>query len=59
MPPHIKIVDGNAGTIHRLQEVIGSAEKQDIGRKGTVSLMCTNNSSAYIQKLHAAWERLV
>lgn len=59
VPPHIKIVDGNAGTIHRLQEVLGSAEKQDTSRNGTVSLMCTNNDPAYIHKLHTAWARLV
>lgn len=59
LPAHIKVVDGNAGTIHRLSEVLGDPETHDSNQIGTVSLMCTNNDPTYIQKMHTAWKRLL
>lgn len=59
VPTHIKIIDGNAGTVHRLSEVLGHPESHLSEHKGTVSLMCTNNDPEYIQKMHTAWKRLL
>ncbi|MUT64568.1 glutamate racemase [Paenibacillus sp. NEAU-GSW1] len=53
LPPHIQIVDGNAGTVRRLSALLTRAGIAHHG-SGNVSFMCTNDDPVYIDKMHTA-----
>lgn len=54
LPPHIGIVDGNAGTVKRLTAML-NRYGIGIGKgNGTIEFMCTDNSAAYIDKMQTA-----
>ncbi|MFC4307089.1 glutamate racemase [Cohnella boryungensis] len=58
LPPHIQIVDGNAGTIRRLSALLSRYGAVAGTGTGEVQLMCTGNEPAYIEKMQVALERL-
>ncbi|MFF2093211.1 glutamate racemase [Paenibacillus sp. NPDC058174] len=53
LPPHIQIVDGNAGTVRRLSALL---TRSGIAHNGTgrVSFMCSGNEPAYLDKMQTA-----
>ncbi|MCU6712090.1 glutamate racemase [Paenibacillus sp. J5C_2022] len=54
LPPHIGIVDGNAGTVKRLTAML-NRYGIGIGKgSGSIRLMCTDDSPAYIDKMAKA-----
>ncbi|HUC90478.1 MAG TPA: glutamate racemase [Paenibacillus sp.] len=57
LPPHIRIVDGNAGTVKRLAALLhrfGIAG--DAKGSGNVRFMCSGGDPAYIDKMRTALE---
>jgi len=53
LPPHINIVDGNAGTIRRLSALLNRFGIVGHG-SGRVKFMCTGNEPAYLDKMQTA-----
>lgn len=54
LPPHIQIVDGNAGTVRRLAALL-SRYGIPVGKgNGDVRFMCSGNDPAYIDKMQTA-----
>ncbi|WP_127533229.1 glutamate racemase [Paenibacillus kobensis] len=53
LPPHISIVDGNAGTIRRLSALLNRFGIVGHG-SGRVKFMCTGNEPAYLDKMQTA-----
>ncbi|MWC29717.1 glutamate racemase [Paenibacillus sp. MMS18-CY102] len=53
LPPHIQIVDGNAGTVRRLSALLNRFGIEGRGH-GHVEFMCTGNEPAYIDKMQTA-----
>jgi len=58
LPPHIEIVDGNAGTIRRLASLLSRYGVMSGRESGQVKLMCTGNDPAYIVKMQNALQWL-
>jgi len=58
LPPHIEIVDGNAGTIRRLASLLSRYGVMSGRGSGQVKLMCTGNDPAYIVKMQKAMQWL-
>ncbi|CAM4378063.1 glutamate racemase [Paenibacillus alkaliterrae] len=54
LPPHIEIVDGNAGTVKRLSALVNRYGISEGPGKGNVRFMCTSNDPSYIDKMHTA-----
>ncbi|RED54922.1 glutamate racemase [Cohnella lupini] len=58
LPPHIQIVNGNAGTVRRLAALL-SRYGVAVGRgSGNVRFMCTGDEPEYIDKMRSALEFL-
>jgi len=58
LPPHIEIVDGNAGTIRRLASLLSRYGVVGGRGSGQVKFMCTDNDPAYIDKMQTALQWL-
>lgn len=61
LPPHIRIIDGHAGTVNRLCELIEQWSSPDIDYGGAVRYLSSDGDTAYARKLEtalAAYERL-
>ncbi|QMV42463.1 glutamate racemase [Cohnella cholangitidis] len=54
LPPHIQIVNGNAGTIRRLAALLSRYGVASGRGSGQVKFMCTGGEQAYIDKMHTA-----
>jgi len=54
LPPHIQIVDGNAGTIRRLAALLTRYGVASGRGSGQVRLMCTGGEPAYLDKMATA-----
>ncbi|MDQ8739021.1 glutamate racemase [Paenibacillus sp. LHD-38] len=54
LPPHIQIVDGNAGTVKRLAALLSRYGMMDGSGIGNVRFMCSGNSPAYMDKMQRA-----
>jgi glutamate racemase len=54
LPPHIQIVNGNAGTIRRLAALLSRYGVASGRGSGKVKFMCTGGEQAYIDKMHTA-----
>ncbi|NIK77821.1 glutamate racemase [Paenibacillus castaneae] len=54
LPPHIEIVDGNAGTVRRLAALLNRYGIPESGGGGSVRFMCSGNDPAYIDKMQTA-----
>ncbi|SDM84873.1 glutamate racemase [Paenibacillus sp. yr247] len=58
LPSHIQIVDGSAGTVNRLIQILTHRD-QLFGRgDGDLKFMCSNNDTAYIEKMEKALKML-
>jgi len=58
LPPHIEIVDGNAGTIRRLASLLSRYGVVEGRGSGRVKFMCTDNDPAYVDKMQTALQWL-
>ncbi|MFC4600931.1 glutamate racemase [Cohnella hongkongensis] len=58
LPPHIGIVDGNAGTIRRLASLLSRYSVMAGRGSGQVKFMCTGREPAYIDKMQTALQWL-
>lgn len=58
LPPHIQIVDGNAGTIRRLAALLTRYGVVAGKGSGRIKLMCTDGNPDYIDKMQAALDLL-
>ncbi|EXX88461.1 glutamate racemase [Paenibacillus darwinianus] len=57
LPPHIRIVDGNAGTVKRLTALLHRFGIADNGLGGgNVRFMCSGGDPAYLEKMRFALE---
>ena len=56
LPSHIRMIDGSSGTVKRLREVLGVAEKPQYG-KGSVRFMISGGDASYLEKLKTALRR--
>lgn len=54
LPPHIQIVNGNAGTIRRLSSLLNRYGVVSGSGSGKVRLMCTGGEPEYIKKMEKA-----
>lgn len=54
LPPHIQIVDGNAGTIRRLSALLTRYGVVAGKGSGRIKLTCTDGNPAYIDKMRTA-----
>jgi glutamate racemase len=54
LPPHIQIVNGNAGTIRRLSALLSRYGVASGRGSGKVKFMCTGGEQAYIDKMQTA-----
>lgn len=54
LPPHIQIVNGNAGTIRRLSALLSRYGVAGGRGSGKVKFMCTDGDPAYIDKMQTA-----
>ncbi|MBW7475384.1 glutamate racemase [Paenibacillus oenotherae] len=54
LPPHIGIIDGNMGTVRRLQAMLYRIGIADGDGSGQVKLMCSGNDPAYLDKINTA-----
>jgi len=59
LPPHVQIVDGNAGTIRRLSALLTRYGVVSGRGSGQVKFMCTGGEPAYIDKMQTALRLLV
>ncbi|MFF2480210.1 glutamate racemase [Paenibacillus sp. NPDC058071] len=53
LPPHIEVIDGNAGTVRRLSALLTRYGIANNG-SGRVELMCTDGNPDYIAKMETA-----
>jgi len=58
LPPHIQIVNGNAGTVKRLSALMTRYGIADGCGSGNVRLMCTSGDPKYVDKMRLALEFL-
>ncbi len=58
LPAHIRIVDGNAGTVRRLAALLNHYGIPEDSGTGKVKFMCTSGDPAYIDKMKRALEML-
>lgn len=58
LPPHIEIVDGNAGTVRRLAALLHRYGIPAGRGNGQVRFMCSGGETAYIEKMGKALSRL-
>ncbi|GGG14401.1 glutamate racemase [Paenibacillus abyssi] len=54
LPPHIQIVDGNAGTVRRLSALLNRYGIPEGGGSAKVRFMCSGGDPAYIDKMQTA-----
>lgn len=54
LPPHIEMIDGNAGTIKRLSALLTRYGIPIGSGKGSVRFMCSGNDPVYLDKLETA-----
>ncbi|WP_080833052.1 glutamate racemase [Cohnella massiliensis] len=54
LPPHIRIVDGNAGTVRRLVALLTRYGIPRGGGTGSVRFMCSSGDAAYVDKMQTA-----
>lgn len=54
LPPHIQIVDGNAGTVRRLSALLNRFGMAEGSGSGQVRFMCSGGDPAYIDKMQTA-----
>lgn len=54
LPPHIRVIDGSAGTVRRLTAVLNERGTKG-GGSGKVRFMNSADDSAYNEKLERAW----
>lgn len=54
LPPHIGIIDGNAGTVRRLQSMLYRMGIAEGSGSGNVRLMCSGNDPVYLEKIDKA-----
>ncbi|RCW51746.1 glutamate racemase [Paenibacillus prosopidis] len=54
LPPHIQIVDGNAGTVKRLSALLNRYGISEGRGSGSVRFMCTGGEAAYMDKMQTA-----
>jgi glutamate racemase len=59
LPPHIQIVDGNAGTVKRLVALLNHYGMAEDSGSGQVKFMCTSGDPAYIDKMKRALEMIM
>jgi len=59
LPPHIQIVDGNAGTIRRLAALLTRYGVVSGRGSGQVKFMCTGGEPAYLDKMQTALRLLI
>lgn len=58
LPPHIEIVNGNAGTVRRLSALLSRYGVVSGRGSGKVKFMCTSKDAAYIDKMRTALDLL-
>ncbi|MCL6603634.1 MAG: glutamate racemase [Paenibacillus sp.] len=58
LPEHIQVVDGNAGTVKRLSQVLLGTEDIHLGSSSKIEFMCSNNDPEYIKKMKRSLEIL-
>ncbi|KGE16794.1 glutamate racemase [Paenibacillus wynnii] len=58
LPEHIQVVDGNAGTVNRLSQVLQSTDRMYSNSSSRIEYMCSNNDPEYIKKMKRAMEIL-
>ncbi|AZN38995.1 glutamate racemase [Paenibacillus albus] len=54
LPPHIQIINGNAGTVRRLSALLNRYGIDTGMGSGNVKFMCTGGEAAYIEKMKRA-----
>lgn len=54
LPPHIEIINGNAGTVRRLSALLTRYGIDTGLGSGDVTLMCTGGEVAYVEKMRVA-----
>ncbi|MDQ0193236.1 glutamate racemase [Paenibacillus wynnii] len=58
LPEHIQVVDGNAGTVNRLSQLLQSTDHIHTNSSSRVEYMCSSNDPEYIKKMKRAMEIL-
>jgi glutamate racemase len=59
LPPHIGIVNGNAGTVKRLSALMNRFGIPEGGGSGNVRFMCSDGDSAYLGKMQTALDLIL
>lgn len=54
LPQHTRIVDGSAGTVKRLKEILISHSMLSDAGSSDITFMCSNSDAAYIAKMKQA-----
>ncbi|MCI3919462.1 glutamate racemase [Paenibacillus sp. TRM 82003] len=57
LPSHVRIIDGSAGTVKRLREVLARKGGAENGGTGEVQFLCSSRDEAYVGKMKTALQR--
>ncbi len=58
LPAHVSLVDGAAGTVNRLKQVLSDQASANFNGQGSVVLLCSDNSQLYLNNMKQAFEIL-
>lgn len=58
VPHDIQIIDGNAGTVNRLLQVLRDRDQLNAHGNGSITFMCSSNNQEYMWKMEKALEVL-